>query len=123
MSYPLSRLMSAASASYGVFALVRPRHLGNAMTQNPVKQADYDPLALTYGVRDTTISALGLLGRSDRAVTAAMVLRVLSDATDAVVLSVRADDDTVRRRILAITLSWGALNAGALILDRRRIAG
>jgi hypothetical protein len=122
MRYPLSRLMSAASASYGVFALVRPRHLGNALTHDPVQQADYDRLALTYGVRDTTISALGLFGRSDQAVTAAMALRVLSDLTDAVVLSLRNDDPAIRRKVLAVTLGWGALNAGALALDRRRAA-
>ena len=112
--------MSAASASYGVFALVRPRHLGNALTRDPVQQADYDRLALAYGVRDTTISAVGLLGRSDQAVTAAMALRILSDITDAVVLSLRTDDPAIRRKVLAVTLGWGALNAGALILDRRR---
>jgi hypothetical protein len=120
MRYPLSRLMSAASASYGVFALVRPRHLGNALTKDPVQQADYDRLALAYGVRDTTISAVGLLGRSDQAVTAAMALRILSDITDAVVLSLRTDDPAIRRKVLGVTLGWGALNAGALILDRRR---
>jgi hypothetical protein len=122
MRYPLSRLMSAASASYGVFALVRPRHLGNALTRDPVQQADYDRLALAYGVRDTTISAVGLLGRSDQAVTAAMALRILSDITDAVVLSLRTDDPAIRRKVLAVTLGWGALNAGALALDRRRAA-
>ena len=42
MTYRLSRLMSTATASYGVFALVRPRHLGNALTNDPVQQADYD---------------------------------------------------------------------------------
>lgn len=114
--------MSAASASYGVFALVKPRHLGNAMTKNPVQQTNYDPLALTYGVRDTTISALGLLGRSERAVTASMALRIASDITDAVVLSVRAGDAGVRRKVLAITLGYAALNAGALAIDRRRAA-
>jgi len=31
MPFPLSRFMSAATASYGVYALVEPRHLGNAL--------------------------------------------------------------------------------------------
>jgi hypothetical protein len=123
MRYPLSRLMSTATASYGVYALVRPRHLGKAITQDPVKQPVYDALALTYGVRDLSLSLLGLRGGSGRTVRTAMSLRIVSDLTDAVVLSMRADDETRRRTLLAVTLGWGALNAGALLVDQRRDAG
>jgi hypothetical protein len=119
MPFRLSRLMSAASASYGVFALTKPRHLGNALSRDPVRQADYDALALTYGVRDLTVSALGLLGRSERTVTTAMVLRILCDVTDAAVLGTRAGDRRARRLVLGVTLGWAALNAAALLLDRR----
>ena len=56
MGFPLSRLMSAATASHGVYALASPRHLGNALTTEPVEQAGYDVLARTYGTRDLTVS-------------------------------------------------------------------
>ncbi len=119
MRFPLSRVMSAATASYGVFALVKPRHLGNALTSDPVRQADYDALGLTYGVRDLTISSLALLGRTDRTVTTAMAMRILCDVTDAAVLGTRAEDQRSRRMVLGVTLGWAALNAVALLLDRR----
>jgi hypothetical protein len=119
MRYPLSRLMSAATASYGVFALVRPRHLGAALTTDAGRQANFDALALTYGVRDTALSLLGLLGRSERTVVTAMGLRILSDVTDAAVLGTWADNPSARRRLLGVTLGWGTLNALALLLDRR----
>ena len=32
MTFPLSRMMSAATASYGAYALTQPRHLGSAAT-------------------------------------------------------------------------------------------
>jgi hypothetical protein len=120
MSFPLSRLMSAATASYGVYALVSPRHLGNALTADPVEQAEYDVLARTYGARDLTVSAVGLLARNGEAVTAAMVVRIASDLSDCVLLSLQAKDSTARAKVLGVTLGWAALNLAALVTDRRR---
>jgi hypothetical protein len=120
MTYRLSRLMSAATASYGVFALAVPRHLGNALTTNPLEQADYDVLARTYGARDLAVSAVGLLARSEAAVTAAMVVRIASDLSDCVLLSLQAKDSTARAKVLGVTLGWAALNIAALVADRRR---
>src|SRR4051794_29790213 len=114
MSFPLSRLMSAATASYGVYALVSPRHLGNALTADPVEQAEYDVLARTYGARDLTVSAVGLLARNGEAVTAAMVVRIASDLSDCVLLSLQAKDSTARAKVLGVTLGWAALNLAAL---------
>ena len=122
MTYRLSRIMSAATASYGVFALAFPRHLGNALTTNPLKQADYDVLARTYGARDLTVSAVGLLARSEAAVTAAMVVRIASDLSDCVLLTRQAEDSTARAKVLGVTLGWAALNLAALVADRRRAA-
>ena len=70
MTYPLSRFMSAATATYGVYALAQPRHLGDAV--DPKHAADYDLLAQTYGARDLAISSVGVLAKSERAVGAAM---------------------------------------------------
>jgi hypothetical protein len=118
MTYPLSRLMSAATAAYGAYALARPRHLGRAVDSRDA--ADYDVLALTYGARDLTISALGALGRSEQTVGTAMVARIAMDLADCAILSVRAGDRTARRKVLATTLTWAALNTTALLVDRRR---
>jgi hypothetical protein len=120
MTFALSRFMSTATASYGVYALVDPRHLGNAV--DPKNAADYDLLAETYGVRDLAISAFGVLGRSEKTVTTAMRIRILCDISDGVLLSMKAKDDQTRAKVLGVTLGWAALNYLALRADRRRLA-
>jgi len=120
MTYPLSRIMSTATATYGGYALAQPRHLGRAVTSNPIKQADLDVLAQTFGARDLAISSLGAFGRSEKTVTAAMLLRIALDVSDGVILSVRADSDEARAKVLAVTFGWATLNAVALMVDRRR---
>jgi len=60
MTYPLSRIMSAASAAYGGYALAQPSHLWQALQSDREDQSGLELLARTYGVRDTAISALGL---------------------------------------------------------------
>jgi hypothetical protein len=118
MTYTLSRLMSAATATYGVYALANPRHLGSAVDSSHA--SDYDVLARTYGARDLTISSLGLLGRSEKTVTAAMLARISMDVADGLILSVKAQDEETRTKVLAITLGWASLNTVALLVDRRR---
>ena len=119
MSHRLSRIMSAATAAYGVYALARPAHIGKAMEAGPKEQAHYDTLARVYGVRDVAISVLGVVG-SPGAVRAAMRLRVASDLVDAAYLSARTDDGKVRAKVLGATLGWAALNSLAVARDRRR---
>lgn len=118
MSYAWSRLMSAATATYAVYALAEPRHLGRALTSGP-READYDLLAQSYGIRDLSVSALGLLGRSERTVTAAMLIRICCDVGDGVLLASRLDDDETRKKVLGVTLGWAGLNVVALLHDRR----
>ncbi len=118
MTFPLSRFMSTATATYGVYALVEPRHLGNAV--DPKHAADYDLLAQTYGARDLAVSTLGLLGKSEKTVTAAMLMRIAMDVSDGLILSAKAKDDQTRQKVLGVTLGWAALNTLALLADRRR---
>lgn len=113
--------MSTATASYGVYALVDPRHLGRALTDDEPRQAEYDVLAQTYGGRDLAISALGIFGRSGRVVSAAMVLRIACDVSDGLILAARAEDDETRQKVLGVTLGWAALNTVALLRDRRAV--
>ena len=88
MTFPLSRLMSTATAIYGVYALANPRHLGDAV--DPKHAADYDLLAQTYGARDLAISSVGLLGRSEKTISAAMAIRIACDVSDGLILAARA---------------------------------
>ncbi len=120
MTYPLSRIMSAASAAYGGYALAQPSHLWQALQSDREDQSGLELLARTYGVRDTAISALGLLGRSDGTVRAAMMLRIAMDLGDAAVLSTRTQDPEIRSKVLSVTLGWAALNTLALAIDSRR---
>ena len=118
MTFPLSRLMSTATATYGVYALANPRHLGNAL--DPKHAADYDLLATTYGARDLAISSVGLLGRSEKTVGAAMLIRITCDVSDGLILAARTKDDATRQKVLGVAFGWAALNALALAADRRR---
>ncbi len=118
MTFPLSRLMSTATASYGVFALAQPRHLGNAL--DPKHAAHYDLLAQTYGARDLAISSVGLFGKGRKMVTAAMLIRIACDVSDGLILSTRAADQQTRQKVLGVTMGWATLNALALVVDRSR---
>jgi hypothetical protein len=120
MSYPLSRLMSTATAGYGAFALASPGHLPDALGAGKQDRAGLELLAQTYGVRDLAISALGMFGRRGGTVKVAMLLRIAMDLGDAAVLSARTDDDAVRQKVLAVTLGWAGLNTLALLVDSAR---
>ena len=119
MSYRLSRMMSTATAGYGVFALVNPAHLPDALEADKEDRPGLELLAETYGVRDLAISALGIFGRSPRTIRAAMLLRIAMDLGDAALLSTKTDDE-VRQKVLAVTLGWAGLNALALLVDSVR---
>lgn len=120
MSFPLSRLMSTATASYGAYALADPRHLGRALTSDPKAQASYDLVAQTYGLRDLAISSVGIFGRRPGSVRTAMKIRILMDVADGALLALKADDDQTRQKVLGVTFGWAALNALALAVDSRR---
>ncbi len=120
MTYTLSRLMSSATAAYGVYALVQPAHLGKAVEAPKSEMGAWEVLARTYAVRDLAISSFGMFGRSGRTVRTAMKLRILNDVGDGLVLAARTSDPDVRQKVLAVTMGWAALNSVALVLDSRR---
>jgi hypothetical protein len=123
MSYRLSRLLSTATAAYGGYALAQPAHLWQALGADRKHREGLELLARTYGVRDLAISSLGVFGRSERTVRAAMLLRIAMDLGDAVLLSTQTDDEDVRRKVLAVTLGWAGLNTLALVVDSARAGG
>ena len=117
-----SKLLSLATAAYGVFALVKPRHLADGV-QAPAAQAPaFDRMAYTYAGRDLAISGLALASRNPSVITAAMLLRIIGDFSDATVLSTGTSKPDVQKKVLAVTLGWAALNTAALVADRRRLA-
>lgn len=116
--YPLSRALGAATAAYACYALVRPRHLAQALDAPAAQQPALDRLARTYGVRDLATTALVLSG-SASLVRAGMALRIASDVGDCLVLATSAEDSGVRRKITAVTLGWASLNAAAWLVDER----
>ena len=117
-----SKLISLGTAGYGAFALAKPRHLADAY-EAPAEQAPaYDRMAYTYAGRDLTISGLALLSKDPSVITAAMLLRILGDLADATILSTGTSKPAVRKKVLAVTVGWAALNTGALLADRRALA-
>ena len=122
MRFPLSRVLSVATAAYGGYALAQPAHLWQAMKADRKDREGLELLARTYGVRDLAISAAGVFG-GPGAVRTAMLLRVAMDLGDAALLSTRTDDPDVRRKVLAVTLGWAGLNALALAVDTGRDGG
>lgn len=120
MLSPFSRVMSAGTAAYGVFALAKPRHLGAAMSDAPDRQKRYDLVATTYGCRDLVVSSVGLLSGSAQGVRAAMLIRIALDVADCALLTPRAETSQGRKKIVAATLSWASLNCLAALVDRHR---
>lgn len=118
MTYSRSRAISAATAAYGLFALAKPRHLGDALEAPHVQRPALDQVAYTYAARDLGISALGILG-SPSLVRAAMALRIAGDLSDATIMSRYAPNQKVRTKVLAVTIGWGVLNTAALLADEK----
>lgn len=116
-----SKLLSLATAAYGAFALAKPRHLADGLEAPTVQAPAFDRMAYTYAGRDLSISGLAIASRDPSVVTAAMALRILGDLSDAAVLSTGTSKPDVQKRILAVTLGWAALNAVALVADRRAL--
>lgn len=116
-----SKLISLATAGYGAFALVRPRHLADAL-EAPADQAPaFDRMAYTYAGRDLTISGLAMVSRNPSVITAMMGLRILGDLSDATILSTGTSRPEIQKKVLTVTLGWAVLNTAALMADRRNL--
>jgi hypothetical protein len=114
-----SKIMSAATAGYAAFALVKPRHLGKALTKSPLKQPEYDLVARLFGPRDLAISALALLAPTAAAREQAMIARVALDLSDAALLTGEARSASAKAKVLAATITWAGLNVAAILADRQ----
>lgn len=117
-TYPATRVMAALTAGYGVFALLRPQHVPDAMHASGAERERLTALTRGYGVRDLVLSMAALTSRSG-AVPLAAAARIASDVGDCVLLVRRTDETGVRAKIATATLGWAALNALALARDLR----
>ncbi len=115
MGFPLSRALSAVTAGYGAYCLLRPAQLADALGE----RADTGSrrLALTYAGRDLPSGVLTLLG-PDASVPQLMSLRIAADLGDAATLGA-STSGAARSKALGITLGWATLNAAALWWDLR----
>lgn len=121
MTFPLSRILSGATAAYGVFAVIKPEHLGSGVKAPLPQRPAFDLMVYVYAARDLPVSAVGMFAAAPNLVTAAMVMRIISDFSDATILGLNIDNPEGKKKALAATLSWGALNTAALLIDRRSI--
>ena len=114
-----STIMSTATAGYAVFALAKPRHLGQALTNSPLKQPEYDVVARLFGPRDLALSALALFAPSARAREHAMAARVALDLSDTVLLTGEATSKLGKAKVIGATVTWAGLNIAAIRADRK----
>jgi hypothetical protein len=120
MDYPLTRTAAALTAVYNAYALARPDALVKGL-EGQVDEAESTLLARTWAGRDLPVAALALAAPSPVR-DVAVGLRIAADVTDATVLGLRTSG-TPQRKALGVTLGWAALNALALVADRRRARG
>jgi hypothetical protein len=116
-----SKLISLATAGYGAFAAVKPRHLADGVEAPAPQARAFDQMAYTYAGRDLSISGLALASSNPSVITAMMMLRILGDVSDGLILSTGTSKPSVQKKVLAVTLGWAALNTAALVADRRAL--
>ena len=112
-----SRVLSAATVAYAVYAAVRPEHLARAVGEDDT--SGWRALSRTFAARDLAVSGLGVVG-SAGAVDTAMRLRIACDVGDCVALLATLEDDGARAKVAATTLGWATLNLVVHLRDRRR---
>lgn len=117
IAFPITKVLSAASAVYGAYAIARPAHLGRALESKP--ETKYDSTARIFGIRDVVVSTVALLSKDRSVITAAAGTRVAFDIGDCLALRGEARTADAKRKITGITLGWAALNAAAYAADRK----
>ncbi len=117
----IPRMLGAATAAYGLAALVRPRILAR-----PVAMVEPDGslgpairvAAGLIGVRDITVGAAMVLAPAGPPLRTAIVARALFDAGDAVLFGTLSPTPDARRRSAVVAGGWSALCALSLLAAR-----
>jgi len=115
--FPLARALGLATVAYAVTSLVRP-----AILTGPTGLGNSRPatvLTRAVGVRDAASGAAIALAPGRRSLQLALAVRVLSDLGDAAVFGTAGLPADARRKTLAVSVGWAALNAAALAGLRR----
>ncbi|GAA3883838.1 hypothetical protein GCM10022243_55710 [Saccharothrix violaceirubra] len=109
MTWP-AKLIGLATAAYGAAVVVRPEVLtkptGLATRPTPAISA----LVRSVGTRDVVSGLSVALAPEGTPTRAALAVRIAMDLGDAAVLGAAAPTAAVRRKVLAVTLGWAALN-------------
>lgn len=102
----LPRLLGAITAAYGVAITVRPALLGRpcGLPDTPANRT----LIGGIGVRDAAIGGAMVLAPRGRALQAAVIARVVADASDAVVFGTQLPATDRRWPIARFALAWAA---------------
>jgi hypothetical protein len=108
----LPRVLGAATAAYSLTALARP-----AVFARPCGLVDADgsvPPGVATAIRavsarDVAASVAMVVAPVGPALDTAIALRAAADLSDAVVFGLLARDPAVRTKVLAVTVTWGAL--------------
>lgn len=117
----LPRILGAATAAYGVAALVRPRILAR-----PVGMVEPDGslgpgirvAAGLIGVRDVVAGGAMALAPAGPPLRAAIVARAVFDAGDALLFGTLSPTPDARRKAAAVAGGWSALCALSLLAAR-----
>lgn len=115
-TYPLTRLVAAATGVYAIYSISKPEHLADALGKKGSAADAANDLAHAFAARDLAISALAFIPKM-APISAAM--RITSDLGDAAILGSTGPDDR-RSTLVGVPLTWGTLTAVALWIDRRR---
>lgn len=115
-TYPLTRLVAAATGGYAIYCLAKPEHLSQALGEKGKAAEATDRVGYTYAARDLAISALAFVPKM-APVSAA--LRIAGDLGDAAVLGATGPEDN-RSTLVGVPLTWGGITAAALLIDRAR---
>lgn len=117
----IPRILGAATAAYGLAALVRPRILAR-----PVAMVEPDGsmgpgirvAAGLIGIRDIVAGASMALAPAGPQLRTAIVARAIFDAGDAVLFGTLSPTAEARRKSAAVAGAWSALCALSLLAAR-----
>ncbi|GAA1834341.1 hypothetical protein GCM10009836_10680 [Pseudonocardia ailaonensis] len=110
---PLARLLGLATTAYAVTTLVRP-----SVLTGPTEVGETPSTAVltrAVGARDAASGLAIALAPGRRSLQLALATRAASDLGDAVAFGTADLSPEARKKILAVSLGWAALNVAALI--------
>ncbi|WP_067714022.1 hypothetical protein [Nocardia yamanashiensis] len=115
-SVPL-RALGVATAAYGAAVAVRPEILLRPAGLGIGAEPELRALARMVALRDLASGLALAVARNRRARTAAVAVRIASDAADTAVFAHALAGRAERPKALAVTTIWGLLSAAAAVYE------